>query len=94
MQQCKPRTKYNFTPVVVGAYRRHDQVEIRVTPASTGEFTLSLRIPAWSERTELKVNGQLLPVAPGYAKIRRTWHKGDRAEITFDMRARTVECNG
>lgn len=79
---------------ITGDYPVSDHVEIRVTPARTGEFTLSLRIPVWSERTRLEVNGREQPVAPGYAKIRRTWRNGDRVAITFDMRARTVECNG
>jgi len=77
-----------------GDYPVSDRVEIRVLPARTGEFTLSLRIPAWSERTELKVNGQPLAVTPGYAKIRRTWRAGDRVTITFDLRAKVVELNG
>ena len=79
---------------ITGDYPVSDRVEIRVAPASTGEFTLSLRIPAWSDRTELKVNGAPLAVTPGYAKIRRTWRKGDRVTIAFDMGAKTVECNG
>src|ERR1019366_3656885 len=79
---------------ITGDYPVSDRVEIRGAPAKTGEFTLALRIPAWSERTELKVNGEPLPVTTGYAKIRRTWRKGDRVAITFDMRAKRVELNG
>lgn len=79
---------------ITGDYPVSEQVEIKVTPARTEEFTLSLRIPAWSERTQLKVNGKDLPVTPGYTKVRRTWRKGDRVAITFDLRAKTVECNG
>ena len=79
---------------ITGDYPVSDHVEIKVTPTKREEFTLSLRIPAWSERTELKVNGKELPVTPGYAKIRRTWRKGDRVAITFDMSAKMVECNG
>ena len=79
---------------IKGDYPVGDPVEIRVTPARPEVFTLSLRVPAWSEHTELKVNGQPLAVTPGYAKIRRTWHRGDRVEMTFDLSAKTVECNG
>jgi len=79
---------------ITGDYPVTDRVEIKVTPAKAEEFTLTLRIPAWSERTELKVNGESLPVTPGYAKIRRTWRKGDRVVITFDLRPKTVELNG
>ena len=77
-----------------GDYPVTDKVEIKVAPAKTEEFTLSLRIPAWSGRTEVEVNGKPLPVASGYAKIRRTWRKGDRVKIAFDMQAKVIECNG
>ncbi|MGC9942285.1 MAG: beta-L-arabinofuranosidase domain-containing protein [Verrucomicrobiota bacterium] len=77
-----------------GDYPVSDHVEIRVLPARTGMFTLTLRVPAWSERTELSVNGEPQPVTPGYAKIRRNWRTGDRVGITFDMVAKVVELNG
>ncbi len=79
---------------ISGDYPVSDRVEIQVRPEHTGEFTLALRIPAWSERTELAVNGELQPVTPGYTKLRRTWHAGDRVIIKFDLRARVVELNG
>ena len=79
---------------VIGDYPVSDHIQIRVTPARTREFALTLRIPAWSKQTELKVNGKKIPVQPGYAKIRRTWHEGDRVDIVFDMRGKIVELNG
>jgi DUF1680 family protein len=78
---------------ISGDYPVSDQITIMVTPARPEYFTLSLRIPAWSEQTQLKVNGKEMSVTPGYAKIRRTWRRGDRVTITFDMRARVVECD-
>jgi DUF1680 family protein len=50
-----------------------------------------LRIPAWSARTTLKVNGKPWPeaVRPGsYVTIKRKWAKGDTAELEFDMSPR------
>jgi DUF1680 family protein len=79
---------------IAGDYPVSDKVEIRVTPTKTGEFTLSLRIPAWSDKTELRVNGQPQAVSPGYTKIRRVWDAGDRVTIKFDMRANVVHLNG
>lgn len=79
---------------ITGDYPLSDHVEIRVAPARTEEFTLTLRIPAWSGHTVLTVNGEALPVTPGYAKIRRDWHRGDRVNITFDMHGRMVDLNG
>jgi DUF1680 family protein len=79
---------------VAGDYPVSDHVDIRVTPGRSREFTLSLRIPAWSEHTQLTVNGKPFPAAPGYVRIRRTWRRGDRVAITFDMHPRRVELNG
>jgi len=77
-----------------GDYPAGEHIELRVTPYRPREFTLTLRIPGWSGHTELKVNGRTQPVTPGYAKIRRTWRRGDRVAISFDMRGRVVEMNG
>ncbi len=79
---------------ITGDYPVSDHVEIEVMPDKTAEFTLTLRIPAWSEQTELTVNGQPQPVTPGYAKIHRTWRTGDRVNLTFDMRPKVVPLNG
>ncbi len=79
---------------ITGDYPVSDKVEIRVSPDRNRTFTLTLRIPEWSAKTDLQVNGENIPVAPGYAEIRRTWHPGDRVSLTFDMHGRVAESNG
>ncbi len=79
---------------ISGDYPVSDHAQIRVTPAKPEEFTLTLRIPDWSEQTKLTVNGKVLPVTPGYEKIRRIWQPGDRVEMTFDLRGRVEKLNG
>lgn len=79
---------------ITGDYPVSDRVKIQVNPAQPEEFTLMLRIPAWSTHAELTVNGKALPVTPGYAKIRRTWRQGDRVNIVFDMHGRVETLNG
>ena len=58
-------------------------------------FTVKLRIPAWSAKTVVKVNGQ--PVdgvkAGAYCTIARTWTIGDVVEIFFDMTVRAHVLN-
>ena len=58
-------------------------------------FTVKLRIPAWSAKTTVKVNGQ--PVegvkAGTYCAITRTWTIGDVVEIFFDMTVRAHVLN-
>ena len=58
-------------------------------------FTVKFRIPAWSEKTVLKVNGK--PVdgvkAGTYFALTRTWTIGDVVEIVFDMTTRAHVMN-
>jgi DUF1680 family protein len=53
------------------------------------DFAVLMRIPAWCERATLKVNGDVVDLAAtlqrGYARLERTWHSGDRVEITLDL---------
>lgn len=82
------------TDVVVSQetdYPRGDAVTIRVAPATPARFPLHVRIPAWSARTTMAVNGASVEVTPGrYAVIEREWSRGDIVRVTFDMRGRTI----
>ena len=71
-------------------YPRSGAVEIDVRPREPEAFTLWLRIPAWSEKTEIAVNGASIGEvqAGSWAAVRRTWRRGDRVNVNFDMRAR------
>jgi len=55
------------------------------------EFTLSLRIPAWSEATAISVNGEEIDVTAGYTNIRRVWKNGDWIGLCLDMRTRVIK---
>ncbi len=68
-----------------------DQVKLIVTPAGRQRFTLRLRIPAWSQRTTLAVNGAPVPCEPGeYAKLDREWSPDDQVTLALDLRGRAV----
>jgi hypothetical protein len=77
---------------VSGDYLRQGAVEIRVRPDRAVQFTLSLRIPAWSRTTQVEVGGQRVEGAAAgtYLRLRRAWQAGDRIAMRFDMRARAV----
>ena len=64
-----------------------------VAPEREESFAVSLRIPGWSERTSVTVNGApIADVRPGrYLKISRVWRKGDRIEVAFDFKARRLD---
>ena len=59
----------------------------RLVSHTAGPLALRLRIPAWSAKTVVKVNGEAQPdVKPGaYFTVSREWALGDIVEIAFDM---------
>ena len=80
---------------ITGDYPVEDRAAITLKLDHAESFSLWFRIPAWSERTIMMVNNQMVDMAeikPGtYAKIHRQWKTGDRVAITFDMRGRVVQ---
>lgn len=70
--------KFNIT----SAYPYDGHVNITVN--GSGNFKLSLRIPAWSNKTLLKINGKETTANTGYTVISRNWNDGDVIELDFD----------
>lgn len=66
-------------------YPRTDYV--RIVSHTTGALKLRLRIPSWSEKTQVKLNGKTLDgvMAASYFLIDREWKLGDIVEVRFDM---------
>ncbi|MBZ9979331.1 glycoside hydrolase family 127 protein [Mesorhizobium sp. BR-1-1-10] len=80
------------TPVTLTQASRYPwdgAVEITVEPQAPVEFTLHLRVPAWSGNAGLAVNGETVDLedltSDGYAAIRRRWQKGDRVRLDLEM---------
>lgn len=71
-------------------YPRLGDIKITVSTDESREFALSLRIPAWSEQTSLKVCGKKVKITDGYTTINRVWNNGDTIELTLDMRTRAM----
>ena len=61
--------------------------ELRIGLDSSRAFTLDLRIPSWSEKTSVTVNGRAMEeVRPGtYLRLDRTWKNGDSIKISLDL---------
>jgi len=70
-------------------------VNIAVAPASPEEFTLFVRIPGWSKRNNVKVNGKEVAGATAgqYLPLKRRWKSGDTVELSFDMQPQVVHAN-
>ncbi len=72
-----------------------DTIQINIDPKRATNFTLALRIPAWSQIATVSVNGepQSGVLQGAYYMINRKWEKGDKVCIRLDLRARIVEQN-
>ena len=74
-------------------YPAEDTTTIVLRPAGNVEFTVYLRVPAWTKRTAiLRLNGKALaiPARRGtYIALRRTWRTGDHLELTLPQDFRT-----
>ncbi len=73
-----------------------NSVEITVSPEKPAEFGVYVRIPSWSGRTRISINGEpaARTPAPGeYFELRRRWNSGDKINLLFDMTPRLTEAN-
>jgi DUF1680 family protein len=69
--------------------------EITVIPAKPTEFTFYIRIPGWSDGTQVNINGNPVSGAtPGqYLALRRSWSSGDVINVKFNMSPQVLEAN-
>jgi DUF1680 family protein len=82
------------TPVEIiqkTTYPESGQISIVVKTAKTSKFTVSLRIPAWSQKTKILVNKESIQCKAGkYLDINRSWTSNDTIKLTLDLRGRVV----
>jgi DUF1680 family protein len=70
-------------------------VHLTISPGKPTEFTLYARIPGWSAKHSVHVNGTVVEGGkPGeYLAIRRTWKEGDKVQLNFDMTPQKLAAN-
>jgi DUF1680 family protein len=70
-------------------------VEVTVAPAKATDFTLYLRIPSWSNSSQVSVNGKSVSGATAgeYLAVKRNWSPGDVVTLKFDMAPQVLEAN-
>ncbi len=92
--QLNPKNK--VTLIQATTYPETGQIKISIQPEKPEIFTLSLRIPEWSNQTSITVNGN--PVegihSGTYYKIKRGWNKDDQVVLNLDMTGRMITLNG
>src|SRR5680860_23622 len=76
-------------------YPENDKIILEIDPKKSREFEVALRIPEWSEKTSLTINGDSIKnlKAGTYKRVKRAWKKGDRIELQLDLRGRLVKQN-
>jgi len=73
-------------------------VKMQVSATKPSDFTIHVRIPAWTEDAVLSVNGKRVSDAVergSFAAIKRNWSDGDRIELELPMplRLEAVDAN-
>lgn len=73
-------------------YPLSGKVRIKLMLERPTEMSVEFRIPSWSEKNDLRVNGQVISdVRPGeYAVVNRKWSGDDVIELELDMRGRVI----
>jgi len=67
-------------------------ISLKVVLPKKESMVVRIRIPQWSQRTSLSINGEKFEhLVPGeYAEISREWTSGDEIRLSLDMRGRIV----
>ena len=76
------------------AYPADGDVSVTLSLRTPERFRLCLRVPAWSERTEIFVNGESVAPQTGYTALDRVWKDGDCVRLRLDMRTRMIRPKG
>lgn len=77
-------------------YPVSDSIMVNINPGQAESFTIAFRIPAWSLKSTISVNGEAYnDIKSGeYKKITRRWEKGDKVFLKFDLTGRVESRNG
>ena len=79
----------------VNSYPAEEGTTLMINPKKPAEFTVSIRVPEWTEsaRMNAKVNGEPVEAVleDGFLKIERRWAKGDKISVDLPMSLRAVQ---
>lgn len=76
-------------------YPKNGKIKITADGADGENMVLAFRIPAYSKKSTISLNGAApTDAAAGYVRIAREWANGDFVEIELDTRVRTFRTEG
>lgn len=80
----------------ISDYPVSDRIELNINSEKPESFTIGFRIPEWSQKSSMTINGQTVSgITPGtYKKITRIWQKSDKVVLTLDLTGRLEVLNG
>ena len=72
------------------SYPVSGDIDISVKLKKAEHLSLAVRIPGWSEKSTVRVNGEPIQevVSGEYLNISREWSNNDKLSISFDMRGK------
>ncbi|MGE7758524.1 family 16 glycoside hydrolase [Peribacillus sp. NPDC097895] len=84
--------KANVTIKETTNYPFEDQIKFNITSSKKVQFPLKLRIPAWSVKPTVTVNGESVKAvkAGEYVSINRKWKSGDKVVLQVPMKLKTT----
>jgi len=71
-------------------YPKTGTVRISLLSCEDEEFEIMIRNPAWSNETNMKINGVPVEVNDGYVSTRRVWKSGDVVDVLLDMTTKAI----
>jgi DUF1680 family protein len=71
-------------------YPKGGEVKVKLTLEKPESFKLKIRIPEWSYKTALKLNGKAVKVTEGYTEIEKEFACGDEITLSLDMRTKAI----
>ena len=79
----------------VNSFPAEEGTTLMINPKKPAEFTVSIRVPEWTEsaRMNAKVNGEPVEAVleDGFLKVERRWAKGDKLSVDLPMCLRAVQ---
>ena len=76
----------------INSFPAEEGTSFVISPEKSRKFTVSVRIPEWAGKMEVKVNGKTAEAVAdgGFLKVTRKWTEGDRMEVSLPMSLRAV----